>query len=181
LRDSGHEHFNGSLVIPVIDDGRITEVYGRKLNNKLRKGTPLHLYLPGPHQGVFNTEALSASKEIILCESLIDALTFWCAGFKNVTASYGIEGFTADHLKAFKEYNTERVLIAYDRDAAGEAAAEKLAKQLMAEGVDCYRIHFPKGMDANEYACQVKPASKSLGVVICRTVTRQGHPRPAQV
>ncbi|MCU7929139.1 MAG: toprim domain-containing protein, partial [Candidatus Thiodiazotropha sp. (ex Dulcina madagascariensis)] len=166
LRDSGHEHFNGSLVIPVIHAGQITEVYGRKLNDRLRKGTPLHLYLPGPHQGVFNIEALSVSKEMILCESLIDALTFWCAGFKNVTASYGIEGFTPDHLKAFKEYNTERVLIAYDRDAAGEAAAEKLSKQLMAEGIDCYRIHFPKGMDANEYACQVKPASKSLGVVI---------------
>ncbi|MCP5084849.1 MAG: DNA primase, partial [Alphaproteobacteria bacterium] len=27
-------------------------------------------------------------------------------------------------------------------------------------------IHFPKGMDANEYALQVKPAAKSLGVVI---------------
>jgi DNA primase catalytic core len=166
LRDSGHEHFNGSLVIPVINSGQITEVYGRKLNDKLRKGTPMHLYLPGPHQGVFNIEALQASKEMILCESLIDALSFWCAGFKNVTASYGIEGFTSDHLKAFKEYNTERVLIAYDRDAAGEAASEKLAKQLIAEGIDCYRIHFPKGMDANEYACQVKPASKSLGVVI---------------
>ncbi|MGD9170054.1 MAG: CHC2 zinc finger domain-containing protein [Candidatus Thiodiazotropha sp.] len=166
LRESGHEHFNGSLVIPVIHDGQITEVYGRKLNDRLRKGTPLHLYLPGPHQGVFNLEALSVSKEIILCESLIDALTFWCAGFRNVTASYGIEGFTADHLKAFKGHNTERVLIAYDRDAAGEAASEKLAKQLMAEGIDCYRIHFPKGMDANEYALQVKPASKSLGVVI---------------
>jgi 5S rRNA maturation endonuclease (ribonuclease M5) len=154
------------LVIPVINGGQITEVYGRKLNDRLRKGTPMHLYLPGPHQGVFNLEALSVTKEIILCESLIDALTFWCAGFKNVTASYGIEGFTADHLKAIKAHNTERVLIAYDRDAAGEAAAEKLAKQLMAEGIDCYRIHFPKGMDANEYACQVKPASKSLGVVI---------------
>jgi DNA primase len=166
LRESGHEHFNGSLVIPVINADQITEIYGRKLNDNLRKGTPLHLYLPGPHQGVFNLEALQASKEIILCESLIDALSFWCAGYRNVTASYGIEGFTSDHLKAFKEHHTERVLVAYDRDAAGEAAAEKLAKQLMAEGIDCYRIHFPKGMDANEYACQVKPASKSLGVVI---------------
>jgi len=167
LRSSGHEHFSGSLVIPVIDpQGQITEVYGRKLNDHLRKGTPMHLYLPGPHQGVFNVEALQGSKEIILCESLIDALSFWCAGFRNVTASYGIEGFTADHLKAFKTHHTERVLIAYDRDAAGEAASDKLSRQLMAEGIDAYRIHFPKGMDANEYACQVKPASKSLGVVI---------------
>jgi DNA primase len=167
VRSSGHEHFTGSLVIPVIDpQGRITEVYGRKINHQLRKGTPLHLYLPGPHQGVWNEAALQASKEIILCESLIDALSFWCAGFRNVTASYGIEGFTPDHWKAFKAHHTERVLIAYDRDAAGEAASEKLSKQLMAEGIDAYRIHFPKGMDANEYACQVTPAGKSLGVVI---------------
>ena len=31
--------------------------------------------------GVWNEEALAASKEIILCEALIDALTFWCAGY----------------------------------------------------------------------------------------------------
>jgi len=166
-RASGHEHFTGSIVIPVIDErGQVLEVYGRKLNDNLRKGTPLHLYLPGPHQGIWNAEALQASKEIILTESLIDALTFWCAGFRNVTASYGIEGFTADHLKAFQEYGTERVLIAYDRDAAGEKAASAFVAKLTSEGIDAYRIHFPKGMDANEYALQVTPASKSLGVVI---------------
>ncbi len=146
-------------MIPVISEsGQITEVYGRKINDNLREGTPYHLYLPGSHRGVWNIEALNASKEIILTESLIDALTFWCAGYRNVTASYGVEGFTAGHLKAFKKYSTSRVLIAYDRDAAGEAAAEKLSKQLTGEAIDCYRIHFPKGMDANEYALQVKPA-----------------------
>jgi len=167
LRASGHEHFNGSIIMPVIDEtGRVLEVYGRKINDNLRKGTPTHCYLPGPHAGVWNESVLKASKEIILCESLIDALTFWCAGYRNVTASYGIEGFTADHWAAFKHYSTERVLIAYDRDEAGNCAADKLAKQLIDEGLDCYRIHFPKGMDANEYALQVKPAAKSLGVAI---------------
>ncbi len=166
-RASGHEHFSGSLVIPIIDcTGQVVEIYGRKINNSLRKGTPRHLYLPGPHAGVWNEEGLQASSEVILCESLVDALTFWCAGYRNVTASYGTEGFTADHLTAFKRHGIERVLIAYDRDTAGDTAAEKLAKQLIGEGLDCYRIHFPKGMDANEYALLVKPAAKSLGVVI---------------
>ena len=31
LRASGHEHFNGSLVIPIINDDHVTEVYGRKI------------------------------------------------------------------------------------------------------------------------------------------------------
>jgi len=167
LRESGHEHFNGSLVIPVLDEqGNVTEIYGRKITDGLRKGTPLHLYLPGAHRGVWNVEALQASKEVILCEALIDALTFWCAGYRNVTASYGIEGFTDDHLAAFKRYGTERVLIAYDRDAAGECAVEKLAERLMSEGIECWRIQFPKGMDANEYALKVTPAAKSLGLAI---------------
>jgi DNA primase len=159
-RASGHEHFNGSLVIPVIDEqGHVTEVYGRKITSGLRPGTPLHLYLPGPHCGVWNVDALSASKEIILCEALIDALTFWCAGYRNVSSAYGIEGFTDDHLAAFKQHGTERVLIAYDRDDAGERAADKLAQQLIAEGIECWRIQFPHRMDANEYALKVTLAS----------------------
>jgi DNA primase catalytic core len=166
-RESGHEHFNGSIVIPIIaPTGEITEVYGRKITEGLRPGTPNHLYLPGPHRGVWNEAALAESQEIILCEALIDAMTFWCAGFYNVTAAYGIEGFTADHLAAFRRHGTKRVLIAYDRDEPGERAAEKLSKQLMGAGLDCYRIQFPKGMDANEYALKVTPAPKSLGLVI---------------
>jgi len=166
-RASGHEHFNGSIVIPVVSpSGEITEVYGRKINDNLREGTPYHLYLPGPHRGVWNELALEAHKEVILCEALIDALTFWCAGFHNVTAAYGVEGFTADHLSAFKRHGIERVLIAYDRDEAGDRAAEKLSQRLLSEGLDCYRILFPHGMDANEYALKVTPASKSLGLVI---------------
>src|SRR5205814_1194078 len=110
--------------------------------------------------------ALTASREIILCEALIDALTFWCAGYRNVTAAYGVEGFTDEMLAAFKTHGTQRVLIAYDRDDAGERAAEKLAHRLMAEGIECWRIQFPKGMDANEYAQKMQPADKALGLLI---------------
>lgn len=166
-RASGHEHFNGSLVIPILDErGNVTEVYGRKIRDDLRPGTPLHLYLPGPHVGVWNVEAVAIEKEVILCESLIDALTFWCAGHRNATAAYGIEGFTPDILAAFKRHGTERVLIAYDRDDPGDRAAAALAEKLLGEGIECYRIEFPKGMDANAYALKVTPAAHSLGIVI---------------
>ena len=108
LRESGHEHLAGSLVVPLFDDmGGVVGMYGRKIRSDLKAGTPLHLYLPGPHRGVFNVEALRASKTMILCEALIDALTFWCAGFRNVASAYGIEGFTAELLEAFKRHGTE--------------------------------------------------------------------------
>jgi DNA primase catalytic core len=167
LRESGHEHFNGSLVIPVLSSsGEVVEMYGRKITANLREGTPNHLYLPGAHRGVWNEEALIASKEIILCESLIDALTFWSAGIRNVTASYGVNGFTADHRAAFERHGTERVYIAYDRDESGDSSAAQLSEELIGMGIECFRVQFPKGMDANEYALKVTPAARSLGVLL---------------
>ncbi|MBL4828260.1 MAG: toprim domain-containing protein [Spongiibacteraceae bacterium] len=165
-RDSGHEHFNGSLVIPVINQqGEITEVYGRKIFNNLRKGTPKHLYLPGPHEGVFNLSCFT-NPDIILCESLIDALTFWRWDFKHVTTSYGTGGFTNELYEAFKHHEVKRALIAYDRDEAGNQTAEKVATKLQTIGVDCYRVLFPQGMDANDYALKMTPSRKSLELVI---------------
>jgi DNA primase catalytic core len=153
IRESGHEHFMGSIVFPVLSlDGDVTEIYGRKITAGLRTGTPLHTYLPGPHRGVWNEEALIASKEIILCESIIDALTFWCAGFRNVTASYGVNGFTEDHKAAFAKHGVKNAWIAYDRDEAGDAAAERLKEELAAMGIGSHRVLFPRGLDANEYA-----------------------------
>jgi DNA primase len=173
LRDSGHEHFNGSIVVPLFgistnDPGArpVVGAYARKLLDNLRVGTPKHLYLPGPHRGVFNREGLEGQSEIILCEALIDALTFWAAGYRNVTSCYGVNGMTEELLGALKSCGAERILIAFDRDEAGDRGAEALAKQLTAEGLDCFRLKFPKGMDANAYACTVKPVEKSLGVVI---------------
>jgi Toprim-like len=178
LRDSGHEHFNGSIVVPLFgaahgspaDDGLAGGVvvggYGRKVSDNLRAGTPKHLCLPGPHRGVFNREGIEGQQESVVCEALIDALTFWSAGYRNVTSCYGVNGFTDELLAAFKACGAQRVLIAFDRGEAGDRAAEVLAKRLMAEGLDCFRLLFPKGMDANAYACAVKPPERSLGVVI---------------
>ena len=181
IRDSGHEHFNGSLVVPVFDaggpeggpqgGGQVVEVYGRKLLDKLRAGTPKHLYLPRPQdaqgqalgRGVFNLAGVRAAgrrepgepgaREVILCEALIDAMSFWCAGFTHVTSAYGVEGFTAEMLECFVASGIERVFIAYDRDAAGDQAADKLAPQLIEAGLEVRRVVFPQGQDANEYAC----------------------------
>jgi DNA primase len=167
MRESGHEHLNGSLVIPLTNErGDIVQMYGRKITDSLRAGTPKHLYLPGDHGGIFNAVCLHASDEIIVCEALIDALTFWVHGFRNVTSAYGVNGFTDEMLVAFKAHKIKRVLIAFDRDDAGDKGAAELAKKLIAIGVECYRVQLPKGMDANEYALQVKPAQKSLSLVL---------------
>lgn len=181
LRQSGHEHFTGSVVIPVDDEeGRVVEMYGRKLRDDLREGTPTHLYLPGPHRGVWNVAALATSEEVIVCEALLDALTFWVHGLRHVTAAYGVEGFTADHVDAFTLHGVRRCLIAYDRDAAGDRAAVQLAVRLVGIGVDCYRVQFPQGEDANSYARQDLATAPERLARLLRHAVWLGKGRPPQ-
>ena len=151
-RESGHEHLNGSLVVPVFDAaGKVAEVYGRKITPNLRKGTPEHLYLPGPHRGIFNPDALK-EREIILCESILDALTFVRHGMENATTIYGTEGFTEELFEAIQAANLDAVRLAYDADKAGDRAAKRDSERLQKIGVAVYRIKLPLGEDANSYA-----------------------------
>jgi DNA primase len=181
LRESGHEHFNGSITVPVFDEaGAVVEMYGRKVRDDLRPGTPAHLYLPGPHRGVWNLAAVAVSDEVVVCESLIDALSLWCAGFRHVTAAYGVEGFGADHLEAFRRHAVRRVLIAFDRDDAGDRAAKKLAAMLMAEGVECFRIELPRGADVNDVARDATSPAEVLGRFIRKAAWMGSGPGPAE-
>jgi DNA primase catalytic core len=164
-RDSGHEHFNGCIVVPIEDEaGRVAEVYGRRLNEA--KGGLRHLYLPGPHGGIFNHAAALAGPEVILCEAIFDTLTFIANGIEHVTTIFGTEGFTDELFTALRDRKVRTVRLAYDADEAGERAAKRDTERLRAHGMEVYRIKFPWGMDVNEYARKVTPAAKSLGLLI---------------
>jgi DNA primase len=159
-RESGHEHFNGCIVVPLLDEhGHAVSFYGRRA----QKGEMKHLYPPGAHRGLFNRQCLN-EPEIILCEAVLDALTFWVNGFKNVTCLFGTEGFTDELWEALKKMR--RVHIAYDADDAGERAAQRDTERFQKHGIEVFRVKFPHGMDANEYAQKVKPADKSLALLM---------------
>ena len=175
MRESGHEHMTGCVVLPIRDEaGRVSEMYGRRITKGLLKGTPLHLYLPGPHAGVWNLDAL-APPEVILCEAPLDALTFWVNGIRNVTCIYGTQGFTGDILNALLQRGVQRVRIAYDADEAGNQAAARDAERLATHGIECLRVKFPLGMDANEYAQKIQPAERLLRQAVeCAEPMRSG-------
>jgi DNA primase len=159
-RESGHEHFNGCIVVPFRDEsGNSVSFYGRRA----QRGEMKHLYQPGAHRGLFNRECFK-QPEIILCEAVLDALTFWVNGFKNVTCLFGTEGFTDELWEALKK--VQRIRIAYDADDAGERAAQRDTERFQKHGIEVFRMKFPHGMDANEYACKVKPADKSLALLM---------------
>lgn len=175
LRDSGHEHFSGSLVIPICDaDGAVVQLYGRKTQRALRAGTALHLYLPGPRP-IFNAAALRAGPEAILCESPVDALTFWVNGLRNVVAVPGPEECGEELCAALVAAGTERALIAFDADEEGERGAEALGERLAEAGIECLRVRFPSGEDANSFACAVQEPAVALGRLV-----REAEPLAAE-
>jgi DNA primase len=178
LRESGHEHLNGSLVIPIEDEnGNVVQMYGRKVTESLRKGTAQHLYLAGGHKAAFNSISLAGFDTAIVCEALIDALTFWRHGFKNVISCYGVDGFTPHHFESLKRHGIQHVVLAFDRDEAGDVGAKDLAKRL--NEFHCWRVLFPMGMDVNEYALKMAPVEKSLFLAL-KQATYMGEKLPKE-
>ena len=73
-------------------------------------------------------------------------------------------GFTDELWEAVKK--VRRVRIAYDADDAGDRAAQRDAERFRAHGMEVFRVRFPHGMDANEYACKVKPRRQIAGAAL---------------
>lgn len=164
LRDTGHEHLRGRVVFPVVgESGEIGTVYGRAIDDGGKHER--HLFLPGPMRGIWNPAALR-SPEVILTEGILDALTFWGAGFRNVTTCYSAKALPEELLAAVVAAKVRRVLIAFDRDEAGDRGAAEVASQLAEYGIEAARVLFPHGQDANAYALAVTPPEKSLGLLL---------------
>lgn len=84
-------------------------------------------------------------KEIIVTEGYLDVVMLHQAGFTHAVATLGT-ALTADHLPTLRK-GEPRVLVAYDGDKAGRAAALKASKLLSGGGFDGGVILFEGGLD----------------------------------
>ncbi|MHC1681399.1 MAG: CHC2 zinc finger domain-containing protein [Clostridiaceae bacterium] len=141
INQKGHELFYHCAVFPVFDDNQdCVGIYGRRIVD----GDVNHLYLPGPRKGVFNWQVVKRSTSVILAESIIDALSLYNAGFKDVVPCYGVNGFTDDHAALFERYKVGEAYICFDTDDAGKEGAVKLAGQLRDKGITSYIVQLPQ-------------------------------------
>ena len=122
-----YDTFRDRLVFPVIDvRGNVIGFSGRILGENGPK------YLNSPETPVFNKGrnlfALNLAKKskkgyILLTEGNIDVVSLHQAGFDSAVASLGTS-LTAEQARLISRY-TDRVVIAYDNDAAGQKAAQR--------------------------------------------------------
>jgi DNA primase len=179
-KETGHEHLNGSVVFPICDrHGQAVQIYGRKITDGLRKGTPLHLYLEQPKHGLWNPEAVMAGGELIVCEAVLDALTFWCAGFRNVTCTFGANGMNEDLWALIHDKRPRWIVCAQDNDKAGNDAVAKLAPRLEELGIGVKRVALPPDVDVNAYACQSADASRALAALLEESAVLVAHANTA--
>jgi len=144
----GRELLGGCIVVPIPDPltGQWVNLYGRGLR------TPRHCYLPGPFRGILNFQATRLSSEVVLTESVLDALSFYQAGVTTAIPIWGTNGFTADHLDCLKREGVRRVVLALDSDEPGRKAAQTLKARLEAAGIEVRIASFPEGVkDASEF------------------------------
>ncbi len=147
ITEKGKELLGGCVVVPIPDPltGQWVSLYGRGMKSDR------HCYLPGPFRGIVNYQAAKASSEIVLTESILDALSFQQAGVANAIPIYGTNGFTPEHLDLLKRESISRVILALDNDEPGLKATETIKGKLSSAGIAVRTASFPDGAkDANE-------------------------------
>ncbi len=148
LNEKGHEMFYNCVVFPLMNEGGgVVGLYGRRITDE--PGSARHLYLSGPRFGLVNRQAAKHSEILILTESIIDALTLYDRGFKNVMPIYGVNGLLDEHLLFFSR-RIKTAYLAFDADEAGRQAAEAVSLRLKEKGIASYPVALPT-KDVNDY------------------------------
>ena len=148
FNEQGREVFRGCLVFPVVSgEGRVTELYARSIRDSSRVK---HLYLKGPHAGVWNERAFKVYNSLILCEGIIDALSLFQHGFKNVGCLYGLNGFTEELKETIRTNEIKKLYFAFDNEERAKEKATEYAS--LFPSLTSKWIGLPDGVkDINEY------------------------------
>ena len=152
-----YDVFRDRLTFPLADqNGEAVAFSGRALGKETEPK-----YLNSPETAIFaKSEILygldKAKSEIrkknytVLVEGQMDLLLSHQAGVMNTVASSGT-AFTAQHLERLKRLSP-RIILAFDGDKAGEAAAEKATALALSLGLEVKVAKLPEGKDPADVA-----------------------------
>ena len=148
LTAEGKELFRGCVVVPLTHpDLGVVGLYGRRIRPDAQNR---HLYLPGPHQGVLNWQALKSSSSIVVVESVLDAFSFWEAGVREATCLYGTQGLPEAIKSLLTCFEVRQVTLAMDGDRAGLEASQRLQRTFAQMGLAVQTMRFPEGQDPSQ-------------------------------
>ncbi len=150
-----YDKFRNRLMFPIIDaSSRVIGFGGRTLGDDPAK------YMNSPTTLIFDKSNCvygldKARHEIVaggiaaVVEGYTDVIMAHQFGCKNAVATLGTS-FTAGHARLLRRYAKNIVLI-FDSDAAGAAAAERALEICLAERIDIKLVSVPQGKDPCDF------------------------------
>lgn len=151
--NSTYDMFRGRVMFPIIDlRGAVIGFGGRTMDERGPK------YLNSPDTPVFkksrNLFALNLAKatkrpQLILCEGYMDVIAVHQGGFDNAVATLGTS-LTSEQARIISQYTNE-VVVAYDSDGAGQAAAKRAINIFDSTGVAVKVLSITGAKDPDEF------------------------------
>ena len=151
------DSLGGRLIFPIINAMGDVVAFGGRLLEKADfakyKNTKETLVF-NKSKNLYNINLVKKRKQaggisdIIVVEGYMDALALYQAGFENVVASMGT-ALTKEQARLLKRY-TDRVLISYDGDFAGQKGAMRGLEILREEQLGVRVVPLPEGLDPDD-------------------------------
>jgi len=150
-----YDKFRNRVMFPIINPGgKVIGFGGRALDESVPK------YLNSPESPVFlkknnlfglnlTRQDISKENRAILVEGYMDVISLYQHGVRNVCASLGT-AFTENQARLLKRY-TLNVIVSYDADQAGQAAAIRGAEILYKEGLNGKVLKIPSDKDPDDF------------------------------
>lgn len=157
-----YDRFRGRVIFPIQDiHGQVIGFGGRILDQQAATAK----YINSPQTPVYNKsevlygihqakDSIRKAQATIVVEGYMDVIGCHQAGFKNVVASSGT-ALTDEQVRQLKRY-APTVILSFDQDAAGEAAAWRGIEVALKQGMNVRVLTVPFGKDPDE-ACQEDP------------------------
>jgi DNA primase len=150
-----YDKFRNRLMFPIIDvTGRVIGFGGRTLGDDPAK------YMNSPATALFDKshsmygldqarQAITQSGTAVVVEGYTDVIMAHQFGICNVVAALGTS-LTGGHAKLLKRYG-KRIVLVFDSDVAGKAAANRALEVCLADKVDVRLAFVPSGKDPCDY------------------------------
>lgn len=154
--DKGECVFGGRYIVPLTNyRNQVIGFIGRLPDDKVDENHPKYLISENSpifkkRSFFFNSPALldRESKEILIVEGVFDALAYIAAGIRNVVSPLG-NSLSDTHLNTLRSRPDRDVVIAFDRDEAGEKATMKVIEYARNLRVAILTADFKGQKDAN--------------------------------
>ena len=148
-----YDCFRNRVMFPIIDvAGNVIAFGGRVLDDSVPKylnSSDTPAFRKSRNLFALNFARNHAKESLILCEGYMDVIALHAAGFENAVATLGT-AITPDQARIMKKY-TDKVIISYDSDEAGQRAADKALRLLGEVDIEARVLVIPGAKDPDEY------------------------------